>query len=110
MTRAEKHTFDPIYFVTLLNKLAAGALNQIAVVELCFVVPMARLEGFLLPVSEDDFERNVVQVASSESRTTRSRVDQVFQNCNGKVMVIGVDYEITTHKPVEGSRIHQSLS
>ncbi|KUF88010.1 Riboflavin synthase [Phytophthora nicotianae] len=90
VTRAGKHTFDPTYFVALLNKLAAGALNQIAVVELCFVVPMARLEGFVLPVSEDDFQRNVVQVASSEPRATRSSVDQTFQNCNGKVMVIGL--------------------
>ncbi|KUF84447.1 hypothetical protein AM587_10000297 [Phytophthora nicotianae] len=90
VTRAGKHTFDPTYFVALLNKLAAGALNQIAVVELCFVVPMARLEGFVLPVSEDDVQRNVVQVASSEPRATRSSVDQTFQNCNGKVMVIGL--------------------
>ncbi|KUF88009.1 Deoxyribose-phosphate aldolase [Phytophthora nicotianae] len=28
VTRAEKHTFDPTYFVALLNKLAAGALKK----------------------------------------------------------------------------------
>ncbi|KAG2778193.1 hypothetical protein Pcac1_g11686 [Phytophthora cactorum] len=44
VTRAEEHIFNSIYFIALLNKLAAGALNQIAVVELYFVVPMARLK------------------------------------------------------------------
>jgi hypothetical protein len=93
LMRVEKNTFDHTYFVALLNNLAADPLSQIAVVELCLVIPMAKLEGFVLPESEDDFQRNVVQVASSEPR---SRVDQTFQNCNGKVMVIGVDNEIAT--------------
>ncbi|GMF16749.1 unnamed protein product [Phytophthora lilii] len=101
VTRAKKHTFDPFFFVALLDKLAASGLTQISLVELYFVVPMARLETFSLPVSTQDFQRNVVQVASSEPSGTRSGVNQTFQNCKSNVMVIGVQYKITTRKPVE---------
>ncbi|DAZ96394.1 TPA: hypothetical protein N0F65_010761, partial [Lagenidium giganteum] len=95
VTRAECHTFDETYFIDLLNRLVAGNLNQVAVVEMCFVVPMARLETFRLPVSTEDFKKIVVEVASSPARATRSHPDQTFKACSANVIAIGVDYEIT---------------
>ncbi|KAE9082567.1 hypothetical protein PF010_g21540 [Phytophthora fragariae] len=95
VTRAEHHTFDPIYFVMLLNRLVAGGLNQVAVVELCFVVPMDRLKAFRPPLSQEDFEKTVEQVACSESRATWSSPEHTLKNCSAKVMVIGVKCEIS---------------
>ncbi|KAI9982650.1 hypothetical protein PInf_008626 [Phytophthora infestans] len=105
VTRAKCHAFDGKYFIDLLNGLVAGDLNQVAVVELYFVVPMARLETFRLPVRKEDFKKNVVEVASSPLRATRSHPDQAFKACSANIMVIGVDYEITDHLPVEGSQV-----
>ncbi|KAG7375083.1 hypothetical protein PHYPSEUDO_005772, partial [Phytophthora pseudosyringae] len=62
---------------------------------------MARLDTFRLPVSKEDFKKNVVEVASSELRALRSHPDRIFENCSANVMVIGVDYEITNRHPVE---------
>ncbi|KAF4134664.1 putative ATPase family associated domain-containing protein [Phytophthora infestans] len=102
VTRAECHTFDDKYFIDLLSSLD---LDQVAVVELCFVVPMVRLETFRLPVSKEEFKKNVVEVASTPPRATRSHPDQTFIACCANVMAIGVDYETTDHHPVEASRI-----
>lgn len=90
MTRGECRTFDAKYFIDLFNRLVAGYLNQVAAVELCFVVPMAKLETFGLPVSKEDFKRIVVEVASSTSRASRIHPD-LFKACSTNVMVIGVE-------------------
>ncbi|GMF33205.1 unnamed protein product [Phytophthora lilii] len=50
-----------------LIRLVTGDLNQVAVVELCLVVPTANLEEVTLPVSKEGF-KSVVVVALSTSR------------------------------------------
>ncbi|KAJ8561914.1 hypothetical protein ON010_g7765 [Phytophthora cinnamomi] len=67
VTRPECHTFDEKYFIDLLKRLVAGDLNKVAVVELCFGVPMAWLETFSLPVGKEAFKKIVVEVALSPS-------------------------------------------
>ncbi|KAK1941867.1 hypothetical protein P3T76_006931 [Phytophthora citrophthora] len=88
---AEYQTFHAKHFIALLNRLIACDMIQVAVIELCFVVQMARLVTFELPVSKDDFKKIVVEVTSSSSHATQ---DQTSKDCRANVMVIGVDYEI----------------
>jgi hypothetical protein len=52
---------------------------------------MNGLRTFRLPVSKQDFKKNVVDVASPASQSTAN------------VMAIGVAYEITNFNPVEGA-------
>jgi len=91
VTRAKRHTFKEKYFVDLLHSFIGDHVNQVAAVELYFVVPMNGLRTFRLPVSKQDFKKNVVDVASPASQSTAN------------VMAIGVAYETTNFNPVEGA-------
>ncbi|KAK1935747.1 hypothetical protein P3T76_010442 [Phytophthora citrophthora] len=97
VTRAESHKFDPRHFIELLDSLVVGDLEKVAMVELRFVVPVARRDTFTLSVSNEGFKKKVVQVATSPSRSTRSFPDQTLKGCRAKVMIVGVDYRITDH-------------
>ena len=86
LSNVEHHKFDPINFVALLNKLAAGAFKQIAVIELYFVISMARM-NFNVLESDLNFEKSVVQVAASNCNES-----ETFQNCRTKVTFTTVGY------------------
>jgi hypothetical protein len=97
MTRASKHKYDPGPFLQIANRLneseqyASRAQTQREIestaplvdrIDLYFVVPLANLETFQVPVAATDFDKRVIQAA-----VTLGIVD-----C--KVRVVGVDYRM----------------
>ncbi|KAE8971472.1 hypothetical protein PR001_g26881, partial [Phytophthora rubi] len=72
VTRALVHSFNHVYFVEVLNQLAAMKTpTQFDVVEMCFVVPECNLRKFRSPTDTLDFKTNVLSVAGAPERASR---------------------------------------
>jgi hypothetical protein len=96
LTRADKHGYDAEPFASALVQLAAAKiLDKFESVELCYVVPKAKLATFRLPVKSKALQEGVVNSASSPGRWTRQNPDPVFAGCSGEVFLCGVDYEMS---------------
>jgi DNA polymerase III delta prime subunit len=112
VTRGERHGYNPQFFVEFLVKLAQHEYLKgtlLTMVELFFVVPMARLLEFRSPVSSHDFSQYVVKETSSAdsiAESTRSHGYPMFEQCEGMVRVVGVQYTMSSFVPAEGSNVH----
>ncbi|KAE9044845.1 hypothetical protein PR002_g2560 [Phytophthora rubi] len=73
VTRALERSFNPVYFVEVLDQLAAMKTpTHFDVVEMCFVVPECNLGKFRSPTDEVDFKTNVLSVAGAPERANSS--------------------------------------
>ncbi|KAE9275604.1 hypothetical protein PR003_g29290 [Phytophthora rubi] len=96
VTRALERSFNHVYFVEVLNQLAAMKTpTQFDVVEMCFVVPECNLGKFHSPTDEVDFKTNAISVAGAPERANSSEPSLPFDKCEAKILVIGVDYKLT---------------
>lgn len=63
VTRALTHSFNHLYFVDVLNRLAAlEEPPQFDVVEMCFVIPVCNLSKFRSSTNELDFKTHVLKL------------------------------------------------
>ncbi|KAE9305965.1 hypothetical protein PF008_g21583 [Phytophthora fragariae] len=99
VTRALERSFNHIYFVEVLNQLAAMKTpTQFDVVEMCFVVPECNLGKFRSPTDEVDFKTNVLSVAGAPERANSSEPSLPFDKCEAKILFIGVDYKLANSR------------